>query len=161
MHLDAYPFISLSFRAVRVEPPCWLRFQDKMTGLDLWRCTAWRVYILGSEERCLADETSLKSTLYVHSRATSAYLMHQALAFLYTSCMTDAGACMAGKLPKLDMGLLMYSILGAAVGLKIFLYLYCVALRGRSDSMLALAEVGTNILQSLASCFALAVHPFL
>lgn len=39
------------------------------------------------------------------------------------------------------MGLMMYSILGAAVGLKILLYLYCVALKSRSDSMLALAEV--------------------
>ncbi len=46
-----------------------------------------------------------------------------------------------GKLPELDMDMVMYSILGAAVGLKVVLYLYCVALKGRSDSMLALAEV--------------------
>ncbi len=58
-------------------------------------------------------------------------------------CCIEAVAWVTGKLPELEMGLLMYLILGAAVGLKIVLYLYCVALKGRSDSMLALAEVGS------------------
>ena len=60
--------------------------------------------------------------------------------------LTRCSGCSTGKLPELEIGLLLYCILGAAVGLKIFLYLYCVALKGKSDSMMALAEVSSPTL---------------
>lgn len=50
----------------------------------------------------------------------------------------------AGQLPPLDMGLLMYAILGAATAIKIALFIYCFALKNQSDSMLALAEDHSN-----------------
>lgn len=44
----------------------------------------------------------------------------------------------------LEMGAMMYIILGAATGIKAALWLYCVALRKQSDSMMALAEDHRN-----------------
>lgn len=44
----------------------------------------------------------------------------------------------------LDMGPLMYAILGAATAIKVVLFIYCFALKGQSDSMLALAEDHSN-----------------
>ncbi|KAK9828197.1 hypothetical protein WJX74_002590 [Apatococcus lobatus] len=67
---------------------------------------------------------------------------------IQSSSMDLVSGLAYGKLPELDMGLMMYSILGAAVGLKILLYLYCVALKSRSDSMLALAEDHLNDIMS-------------
>ncbi len=52
-------------------------------------------------------------------------------------------AC-AGIPPDLDMTWLLYIILGVAAGLKVILYLYCVALQKQSESMLALAEDHRN-----------------
>ncbi|CAL8462983.1 g2517 [Coccomyxa elongata] len=49
-----------------------------------------------------------------------------------------------GELPVLDMGPLMYAILGAATVVKVVLFIYCFALKGQSDSMLALAEDHSN-----------------
>ncbi len=50
----------------------------------------------------------------------------------------------AGQLPPLDMGWLMYAILGAATAVKVVLFIYCFALKNQSDSMLALAEDHSN-----------------
>ncbi|EIE27327.1 cation efflux protein [Coccomyxa subellipsoidea C-169] len=49
-----------------------------------------------------------------------------------------------GQLPPLDMGWLMYAILGAATAVKVVLFIYCFALKNQSDSMLALAEDHSN-----------------
>jgi len=57
---------------------------------------------------------------------------------------SDCMCVSAGKLPPLDMGLLMYVILGAATAIKIALFIYCFALKNQSDSMLALAEDHSN-----------------
>ena len=46
------------------------------------------------------------------------------------------------------MTLLLYIILGVAAGLKVLLYLYCVALQKQSESMLALAEDHRNDIMS-------------
>lgn len=59
-----------------------------------------------------------------------------------------------GILPQLDMGLVMYLILGAATGTKIVLWFYCVALQHKSDSMLALAEDHRNDILSNMSAIA-------
>ena len=56
----------------------------------------------------------------------------------------DSPLCDADILPELDMGILMYVILGSATAIKIVLWFYCVALQHRSDSMLALAEDHRN-----------------
>lgn len=56
-------------------------------------------------------------------------------------------AC-AGIPPDLDMTWLLYIILGVAAGLKVLLYLYCVALQKQSESMLALAEDHRNDIMS-------------
>lgn len=56
-------------------------------------------------------------------------------------------AC-AGIPPDLDMTWLLYIILGVAAGLKVILYLYCVALQKQSESMLALAEDHRNDIMS-------------
>ena len=47
-------------------------------------------------------------------------------------------------LPELDMGLLMYVILGCATAIKVALWFYCVALQDKSDSVMALAEDHRN-----------------
>lgn len=47
-----------------------------------------------------------------------------------------------GKLPVLDLGLVMYIVLGTATLLKCVCWAVCAALQSKSDSMLALAEVG-------------------
>ena len=52
------------------------------------------------------------------------------------------------------MDLLMYAILGAATAIKIALYLYCVALQHKSDSILALAEDHRNDILSNATAIA-------
>jgi hypothetical protein len=49
-----------------------------------------------------------------------------------------------GQLPQLDLGLVMYVVLGSATLLKCLCWAVCAALQGRSDSMLALAEVGVG-----------------
>jgi Co/Zn/Cd efflux system component len=54
----------------------------------------------------------------------------------------------AGIPPDLDMTWLLYIILGVAAGLKVILYLYCVALQKQSESMLALAEDHRNDIMS-------------
>ncbi len=54
----------------------------------------------------------------------------------------------AGIPPDLDMTWLLYVILGVAAGLKVILYLYCVALQKQSESMLALAEDHRNDIMS-------------
>lgn len=46
-----------------------------------------------------------------------------------------------GQLPQLDLGVVMYVVLGSATLLKCLCWAVCAALQGRSDSMLALAEV--------------------
>lgn len=65
----------------------------------------------------------------------------------------EADGCMlAGIPPELDMSVLLYIILGAAAGLKVLLYLYCVALQKSSETMMALAEDHRNdILSSLTA----------
>lgn len=60
---------------------------------------------------------------------------------LYTGIAT-------GIPPDLDMTWLLYVILGVAAGLKVILYLYCVALQKQSESMLALAEDHRNDIMS-------------
>jgi hypothetical protein len=47
-----------------------------------------------------------------------------------------------GQLPVLDLGLVMYLVLGSATLLKCVCWAVCASLQSRSDSMLALAEVG-------------------
>ncbi|BDA45866.1 Metal tolerance protein 9 [Coccomyxa sp. Obi] len=49
-----------------------------------------------------------------------------------------------GELPELDVGVVMYAILGGGVVMKILLYMYCRTLKNRSDSMGALAEDHLN-----------------
>jgi hypothetical protein len=46
-----------------------------------------------------------------------------------------------GELPRLELGLTMYIVLGSATLLKCLCWAVCAALQSRSDSMLALAEV--------------------
>lgn len=46
------------------------------------------------------------------------------------------------------MTLMLYIILGVAAGLKVILYVYCVALQKQSESMLALAEDHRNDIMS-------------
>ena len=46
-----------------------------------------------------------------------------------------------GKLPHLELGLVMYLVLGCATALKAVCWAVCAALQSKSDSMLALAEV--------------------
>lgn len=46
-----------------------------------------------------------------------------------------------GQKPQLELGLVMYLVLGSATGLKFICWAVCAALQSRSDSMLALAEV--------------------
>lgn len=46
------------------------------------------------------------------------------------------------------MTFMLYVILGVAAGLKVILYLYCVALQKQSESMLALAEDHRNDIMS-------------
>lgn len=46
-----------------------------------------------------------------------------------------------GQLPQLDLGVVMYVVLGSATLLKCLCWAVCAALQGQSDSMLALAEV--------------------
>lgn len=52
-------------------------------------------------------------------------------------------AC-AGVLPELSLDVVTYAILGASTAIKVALLAYCWALRGQSDSMLALAEDHSN-----------------
>jgi hypothetical protein len=49
-----------------------------------------------------------------------------------------------GQLPVLDLGLVMYLVLGSATLLKCVCWAVCASLQSRSDSMLALAEVGVG-----------------
>lgn len=53
-----------------------------------------------------------------------------------------------GARPKLELGLLMFIILGVATAAKLALYIYCVRLAPRSDSMAALAEDHINDVMS-------------
>lgn len=46
-----------------------------------------------------------------------------------------------GQLPVLELGLVMYIVLGSATLLKFLCWVVCAALQSRSDSMVALAEV--------------------
>lgn len=46
-----------------------------------------------------------------------------------------------GQLPRLELGLVMYLVLGSATLLKCVCWAVCAALQARSDLMLALAEV--------------------
>ena len=55
---------------------------------------------------------------------------------------------LAGIPPELDMSVMLYVILGAAAGLKVLLYLYCVALQKQSETMMALAEDHRNDIMS-------------
>lgn len=48
-----------------------------------------------------------------------------------------------GQLPELQLDLVMYIVLGSATALKAICWAVCAALQGKSDSMLALAEVHT------------------
>jgi hypothetical protein len=48
---------------------------------------------------------------------------------------------LAGLLPELVLGPVMYLVLGSATALKLLCWAVCAALQSRSDSMLALAEV--------------------
>lgn len=66
--------------------------------------------------------------------------------------LAKAHQVFAGIPPELDMSYLLYIILGAAAGLKVLLYLYCVALQKSSETMMALAEDHRNdILSSLTA----------
>ena len=47
-------------------------------------------------------------------------------------CGTQGVLCCAGQLPELNMSILMYVILGSATGIKILLYIYCLALKSVS-----------------------------
>lgn len=58
------------------------------------------------------------------------------------SISTMVEAYTTGKLPVLDLGLVMYIVLGTATLLKCVCWAVCAALQSKSDSMLALAEVG-------------------
>ena len=49
-----------------------------------------------------------------------------------------------GELPVLDLGLVMYLVLGIATLLKCVCWGVCASLQSRSDSMLALAEVSLH-----------------
>ena len=60
----------------------------------------------------------------------------------------------AGALPELDMGLLMYIILGSATAIKVALWLYCVRLQSKSDSVMALAEDHRNDILSNSTAIA-------
>lgn len=50
----------------------------------------------------------------------------------------------AGVLPELELGLVMYIVLGSATVLKLVCWLICGALASKSDSMVALAEVSKS-----------------
>lgn len=49
-----------------------------------------------------------------------------------------------GVLPRLELGPLMYAVLGGATAAKLACFFVCDALKARSDSMLALAEDHLN-----------------
>lgn len=54
-------------------------------------------------------------------------------------------AACAGVLPVLELGLVMYIVLGSATVLKLVCWLVCGALASKSDSMVALAEVSEQM----------------
>eukprot|EP00878_Enallax_costatus_P006730 GHUV01007055.1.p1 GENE.GHUV01007055.1~~GHUV01007055.1.p1 ORF type:complete len:291 (+),score=72.27 GHUV01007055.1:111-875(+) len=57
-------------------------------------------------------------------------------------------ASQTGVLPVLELGLVMYLVLGSATVLKLVCYLVCNALASKSDSMVALAEDHLNDIMS-------------
>lgn len=59
-------------------------------------------------------------------------------------CVAAPAPPPAGKLPQLDLGWVMFAILGGGTVLKLGLYFYCAALKSKSDSMEALAEDHIN-----------------
>ncbi|KAF8066373.1 hypothetical protein HT031_002697 [Scenedesmus sp. PABB004] len=66
-------------------------------------------------------------------------------------------AYITGEAPVLNLGLVMYVVLGTATGLKGVCWAVCAALQGRSDSMLALAEDHLNDIFSNLTAIATAV----
>ena len=61
------------------------------------------------------------------------------------------------EIPSLDLSAIMYGILVACTALKLLLWLYCVRLKGRSDSVAALAEDHINDVMSNAAALVAAV----
>ena len=65
-----------------------------------------------------------------------------------------------GDKPHLELGLAMYVILGAGTLSKLGLYFYCVAVKGKSDSINALAEDHLNDVMSNVAAMATAILAF-
>jgi cation diffusion facilitator family transporter len=62
-----------------------------------------------------------------------------------------------GERPQLDLGLMIYIVFSVGTVLKLLLYFYCESLKGRSDSMAALAEDHLNDVISVAGALVTAV----
>ena len=100
-----------------------------------------------------------ESAKSLYSGLTTGDMPHSAVRSLsvatkYTEWQIDVTQAVTDKLlvtgipPELDMTTMLYIILGVAAGLKVLLYIYCVALQKQSESMLALAEDHRNDIMS-------------
>ncbi|KAI8462623.1 MAG: cation efflux protein [Monoraphidium minutum] len=68
------------------------------------------------------------------------------------SCSVLYKGLAQGELPVLQLGPVMYAVLGSATVAKLVCFVVCNALKGRSDSMLALAEDHINdVMSNLAA----------
>ena len=66
--------------------------------------------------------------------------------------LSDQSYVLAGIPPDLDMSVLLYVILGAAAGLKVLLYLYCVALQKSSETMVNVLQNAQETLLLIKKC---------
>jgi divalent metal cation (Fe/Co/Zn/Cd) transporter len=64
------------------------------------------------------------------------------------SCAALYDGFARGTPPELELGVIMYAVLGVATALKLVCFVVCNALKARSDSMVALAEDHLNDIAS-------------